>query len=132
VAPAASRDGMRRSEKAKVPEEAQPQVQRLRDPSTSHIYTQTPNTLPRGFGWCIHCGVEVTELSTNKQHSLSSLCAYLSAKSALAASVCVYIVCSSQHTVPRGAGQAHVPVPAEKRREEERRGEREEREKPVA
>ena len=23
------------------------------------------------FGWRIHCGVEVTELSTNKQHSLS-------------------------------------------------------------
>ena len=22
-------------------------------------------------GWCIHCGVEVTELSTNKQHTLS-------------------------------------------------------------
>ena len=28
---------------------------------------------PRGFGWRIHCGVEVTELSTNKQHSLSHL-----------------------------------------------------------
>jgi hypothetical protein len=27
---------------------------------------------PRGFGWRIHCGVEViTESSTNKQHSLS-------------------------------------------------------------
>ena len=25
----------------------------------------------RGFGWRIHCGVEVTVLSTNKQHSLS-------------------------------------------------------------
>ena len=25
---------------------------------------------PRGFGWRIHCGVEVTVLSTNKQHSL--------------------------------------------------------------
>jgi hypothetical protein len=25
----------------------------------------------RGFGWRIHCGVEVTESSTNKQHSLS-------------------------------------------------------------
>jgi hypothetical protein len=26
---------------------------------------------PRGFGWRIYCGVEVTESSTNKQHSLS-------------------------------------------------------------
>jgi hypothetical protein len=26
---------------------------------------------PRGFGWRIHCGVEVTVLSTNKQHTLS-------------------------------------------------------------
>jgi hypothetical protein len=25
----------------------------------------------RGFGWRIHCGVEVTESSTNKQLSLS-------------------------------------------------------------
>jgi hypothetical protein len=25
----------------------------------------------RGFGWRIHCGVEVTESSTNKQHTLS-------------------------------------------------------------
>jgi hypothetical protein len=25
---------------------------------------------PRGLGWRIHCGVEVTELSTNKQHTL--------------------------------------------------------------
>ena len=41
----------------------------------AHTYTQTPNTQtpntqPRGLGWRIHCGVEVTELSTNKQHSL--------------------------------------------------------------
>ena len=28
-------------------------------------------TQPRFLGWRIHCGVEVTELSTNKQHSLS-------------------------------------------------------------
>ena len=27
------------------------------------------------FGWRIHCSVEVTESSTNKQHTLSSLCA---------------------------------------------------------
>ena len=26
------------------------------------------------FGWRIHCGVEVTELSTNKQHTLSQSC----------------------------------------------------------
>jgi hypothetical protein len=26
---------------------------------------------PRGFGWRIHCCVEVTLLSTNKQHTLS-------------------------------------------------------------
>ena len=26
---------------------------------------------PRGFGWRIHCGVEVTVSSTNKQHTLS-------------------------------------------------------------
>ena len=39
--------------------------------SESQIYKQTPNTQPHGFGWRIHCGVEVTELSTNKQHTLS-------------------------------------------------------------
>ncbi len=27
---------------------------------------------PRGLGWRIHYGVEVTELSTNKQHTLST------------------------------------------------------------
>ena len=26
----------------------------------------------RGLGWCNHCGVEVTESSTNKQHHLSA------------------------------------------------------------
>jgi hypothetical protein len=25
----------------------------------------------RGFGWRIHCSIEVTELSTNKEHTLS-------------------------------------------------------------
>jgi hypothetical protein len=39
----------------------------------AHTYTQTPNTQPRGLDWRIHCGVEVTELSTNKQLSLSFL-----------------------------------------------------------
>jgi hypothetical protein len=28
-----------------------------------------------GFGWRIHCGVAVTELSTNKQHT-HTLCVY--------------------------------------------------------
>ena len=28
-------------------------------------------SVSRGFGWRIHCGVEVTESSTNKQHTLS-------------------------------------------------------------
>jgi hypothetical protein len=37
-----------------------------------------------GFGWRIHCGVEVTESSTNKQHTLSP-------------GVCVYC-CSTYHT----------------------------------
>ena len=38
-----------------------------------HTYTQTPHThTPHAAsGWRIHCGVEVTELSTNKQHTLS-------------------------------------------------------------
>ena len=75
---AAGRGGMRRSEKAKVPEEALPEVQRLRDPRMSeHILTRKHqahqhHTHPHAAsGWRIHCGVEVTELSTNKQHSLS-------------------------------------------------------------
>jgi hypothetical protein len=29
----------------------------------------------RGLGWRIHCGVEVTESSTNKQHHLSTCAA---------------------------------------------------------
>ena len=36
----------------------------------AHLHTHTSCT-SRGFGWRIHCGVEVTELSTNKQHTLS-------------------------------------------------------------
>ncbi len=37
---------------------------------------QSPSALcfvlgSRGFSWRIHCGVEVTESSTNKQHTLS-------------------------------------------------------------
>ena len=65
---------MRRSEKAKVPEEAYPEVQMLRDPRMSeYILTHKHHTHPHAAsGWRIHCGVEVTELSTNKQHSLKS------------------------------------------------------------
>jgi len=66
-------DGMRRSEKAEVPEETEPEVRRLRGPRTSGTYlhtNDTPNTQQPGFGWRIHCGVEATESSTNKQHSL--------------------------------------------------------------
>jgi hypothetical protein len=33
-----------------------------------YIETVFPHS---AFGWRIHCGVEVTELSTNKQHTLS-------------------------------------------------------------
>ena len=32
---------------------------------------RNPHNHSRGFGWRIHCGVEVPELSTNKQHTLS-------------------------------------------------------------
>ena len=39
-----------------------------RERPSTYLHT---NTQPRGFGWRIHCGVEVTELSTNKQHTLS-------------------------------------------------------------
>ena len=51
-------------------------VRRLRDPRMSeHILTRKHqahehHTHPHAaFGWRIHCGVEVTELSTNKQHT---------------------------------------------------------------
>jgi hypothetical protein len=29
--------------------------------------------ISRGFGWRIHCGVKVTELSTNKQRTISTV-----------------------------------------------------------
>jgi len=39
---------------------------------SDHILTHKHQTHNRAAsGWRIHCGVEVTELSTNKQHSLS-------------------------------------------------------------
>jgi hypothetical protein len=41
-----------------------------RERPSTYLHTNT-NTQPRGFGWRIHCGVEVTVLSTNKHHSLS-------------------------------------------------------------
>jgi hypothetical protein len=36
------------------------------------VWTSLPIMPHAAFGWRIHCGVEVTELSTNKQQSLSS------------------------------------------------------------
>ena len=39
------------------------------------LYINVPSATSRGFGWRILCIVEVTALSTNKQHSLS-LCIY--------------------------------------------------------
>ena len=61
-----------------MPEEALPEVQRLRDPRMSeHILTRKHqahqhHTHPHAAsGWHIHCSVEVTKLSTNKQHTLS-------------------------------------------------------------
>jgi serine/threonine protein kinase len=41
-----------------------------RERPSTYVHTNT-NTQPRGFGWRIHCGVEVTVLSTIKQHTLS-------------------------------------------------------------
>ena len=40
-----------------------------------HTYTkpQTSSTRSRGLGWRIHESVEDTKLSTNKQHTLSSV-----------------------------------------------------------
>jgi hypothetical protein len=50
----------------------------------THIHTQTHThtscTTSRGFGWRIHCGVEITELSTNKHHSLAHCAAMTGAK----------------------------------------------------
>ena len=41
-----------------------------RERPSTYLHTNT-NTQPRGFGWRIHCCVEVTVLSTSKQHTLS-------------------------------------------------------------
>jgi hypothetical protein len=40
-----------------------------RERTSTYLHTNT-NTQPRGSGGRIHCGVEVTVLSTNKQHTL--------------------------------------------------------------
>ena len=71
------RQGTRRSEKAKVSEEALlTKGSKAKKPMNAcvHTYTksQTPSTRRRGPGWRIHGSVEDTKLSTNKQHSLPS------------------------------------------------------------
>ena len=72
---AAGRKGTRRSEKAKVSEEALTRSSKAKKPMNAcvHTYTksQTPSTRRRGPGWRIHASVEDTKLSTNKQHTLS-------------------------------------------------------------
>ena len=73
---AAGREGTRRSEKAKVSEEALlTRSSKAKKPMNAcvHTYTksQTPSTRRRGPGWRIHGSVEDTKLSTNKQHTLS-------------------------------------------------------------
>ena len=73
---AAGRKGTRRSEKAKVPEEALlTRSSKAKNPMNAcvHTYTksQTPSTRRRGPGWRIHGSVEDTKLSTNKQHTHS-------------------------------------------------------------
>jgi hypothetical protein len=69
------RKGTRRSEKAKVSEEALlTRSSKAKKPMNAcgHTYTksQTPSTRRRGPGWRIHGSVEDTKLSTIKQHSL--------------------------------------------------------------
>jgi hypothetical protein len=66
---------MRRSEKAKVLERHNwifRGCEATGLPSTPlHTNTHTSCTTLCSFGWRIHCGVEVTESSINKQHFLS-------------------------------------------------------------
>jgi hypothetical protein len=49
------------------------QLQGALELSSAHLHTNTYTscTPSRGFGWRIHCGVEATESSNNKQMSLS-------------------------------------------------------------
>ena len=73
---AAGRKGTRRSEKAKVSEEALlTWSSKAKKPMNAcvHTYTKskTPSTRRRGPGWRIHGSVEDTKSSTNKQYSLS-------------------------------------------------------------
>ena len=74
---AAGREGARRSEKAKVPEDGglinQALIGQKPVNACVHTYTkpQTSSTRSRGLGWRIHESVEDTKLSTNKQHTLS-------------------------------------------------------------
>ncbi len=75
---ATGRKGTRRSEKAKVSEEALlTRSSEANKPMNAcgHTYTksQTPSTRRRGPGWRIHESVEDTKLSTNKQHTLSKI-----------------------------------------------------------
>ena len=75
---AAGRKGTRRSEKAKVSEEALlTRSSKAKKPMNAcvHTYTKshTPSTRRRGPGWRIHGSVEDTKLSTNKQHTLSTV-----------------------------------------------------------
>jgi len=72
-APAEKLNGMRRNEKAEVLEGAERSKGRKAQGVQSthlHVYTHT-SKISHGFGWRIHCGVEVTELSINKQLTLS-------------------------------------------------------------
>jgi len=43
----------------------------LKVSASVHLHCQVTVCSLRGFGWRIHCGVEATELSTNKQHTLT-------------------------------------------------------------
>jgi hypothetical protein len=74
--PNGSLNGMKPSEKAVVPERAWAKrsggcrASGLSSTKYTHLLasTHTP-CISRGSGWRIHCGVEVTESSTNKQQT---------------------------------------------------------------
>jgi hypothetical protein len=67
-------EGKRRSEKAEVPKKALvtggSKVERPVN-VRKHTYTKSQTHHHAASGWRIHRGVEVTESSTNKHHSLS-------------------------------------------------------------
>ena len=113
---AAGRKGTRRSENAKVSEEALLTRSSKAKKSMNacvHTYTksQTPSTRRRGPGWRIHGSVEDTKLSTNKQHSLSpsAVPAFALARPAPhpLASACVSSGCKKQ-TLWAAAPGSHV------------------------